>query len=249
MTDHKLADRLTQRVPLLSVIIVSYNAVSTVRSAIESVLGQKDTELIVIDGASTDGTAEVINEYVRDIACYISEPDSGIYEAMNKGVLYAMGKWVYFLGSDDRMVPDIVSIIEPTLELNEFDLIYGAIQYTSGKYFKSNFSIKTILHNTIHHQSAFYKRSILIRHKFDVTFRIIADYEINLIIYLTDRSVKNIPQVIAVCLDGGSSHNFSLSLSETNQVRGKHVSPFVNHCLSFILKTKYFLQYVLLRKI
>lgn len=249
MTNFNLSGNSVQHAPLLSVVIVSYNAASTIRNAVESVLSQKDTELIVIDGASTDGTIEIINEYVGDIAYFISEPDSGIYEAMNKGVMHAVGKWVYFLGSDDRMIPNIVSVIEPTLKLDEFDIIYGAIRYSSGKYFKSNFSIKTVLHNTIHHQSAFYKHSLLLRHKFDVKLRIISDYEINLIIYLTGRSAKSIPQIIAVCLDGGSSHNISLSLLETNQVRGKHITPFLNYCLSFILKTKYFLQYVLLRKI
>lgn len=241
-----LADNLAERGPLLSIVIVSYNAATTIRSAIESVISQENIELIVIDGASSDGTLSIVKEYDKYISFWVSEIDNGIYEAMNKGVLHTSGKWIYFLGSDDMMTPNVVHTIKSVFELADCDLIYGAVRYNTGRLFRSGIGIKTLLNNTIHHQSAFYKRELLLNHKFDETFKIIADYELNLIIYLTSRPTKRILQIVAICSDGGSSHNVPLSLVETNQVRGKHVAPLANICLSFILKIKYFLRYVLL---
>lgn len=89
--------------PKISIITVSYNAEATIGRAIESVLCQsyKNLEYIVIDGASTDQTTAILDRYSQEICMIMSEPDHGIYDAMNKGIRHATGDYVYFLGADD----------------------------------------------------------------------------------------------------------------------------------------------------
>jgi len=88
----------------LSIITVVYNNVAGIKTAIESVISQDylDIEYIVIDGGSTDGTIEIINQYLDQISVFISEPDEGMYEALNKGVFHASGEAIAILHSDDK---------------------------------------------------------------------------------------------------------------------------------------------------
>ena len=85
--------------PLLTIVTVCYNAVDEIEKTILSVINQtyENIEYIIVDGASTDGTLNVINKYRDFISCCISEPDGGIYEAMNKGIKLATGEWINFL--------------------------------------------------------------------------------------------------------------------------------------------------------
>ena len=89
--------------PLISIITVSYNAVKTIEDTITSVLNQtySNIEYIIIDGASTDGTLEVIKKYQDDISIIVSEPDKGIYDAMNKGIERANGELIGIINADD----------------------------------------------------------------------------------------------------------------------------------------------------
>ena len=94
---------MKKQYPLISVITVSYNAVSTIEDTILSVINQTYTniEYIIIDGGSADGTVGIIEKYVDRISYWVSEPDKGIYDAMNKGLKVANGDWAIFMGSDD----------------------------------------------------------------------------------------------------------------------------------------------------
>lgn len=95
---------------IISVIIVTFNSKKTLERALLSVIEQQGNcyEIIVIDGGSTDGTVEILKKYNNKIKYYCSEPDNGIYDAMNKGMSHASGEYVYFLGSDDWLVSDEV---------------------------------------------------------------------------------------------------------------------------------------------
>jgi len=112
----------------ISVITVCYNSVATIRDTIKSVLEQdySNIEYIIIDGGSKDGTLEIINEYKNKIAKIISEPDKGIYDAMNKGIYVSTGDYVGTLNSDDifshsKVLSDVARLLENT----EFDAVYG----------------------------------------------------------------------------------------------------------------------------
>lgn len=94
----------------ISIITVVWNNVKTIKDAIDSVLGQtyKNIEYIIIDGASTDGTVEVVQSYGDKISKFISEKDKGLYDAMNKGLSFATGNIIGILNSDDFYINEFV---------------------------------------------------------------------------------------------------------------------------------------------
>jgi glycosyltransferase involved in cell wall biosynthesis len=111
--------KLDRQGPTISVVTVCYNSAKTIRKTLESVTGQtyRNIEYIVVDGGSTDGTLAIIDEYRHAIAKFISEPDSGVYDAMNKGVGMATGDWVHILNSDDfYAAPDALEAAVPVLD-------------------------------------------------------------------------------------------------------------------------------------
>ena len=113
---------------VVSVVTVSFNSAATIRDTIESVLGQAypHIEYIIVDGQSTDETLSIINEYRERVAKVISEPDNGIYDAMNKGIASATGDYVCFLNSDDiyNDTMALASLVE-TLERDDSDVAYA----------------------------------------------------------------------------------------------------------------------------
>jgi glycosyltransferase involved in cell wall biosynthesis len=90
---------------LISIITVVYNSVATIEETIVSVLNQsyRNVEYIIIDGGSNDGTVEVVEKYANQLAYFVSEPDSGLYDAMNKGITASSGEWLLFLNSGDSL--------------------------------------------------------------------------------------------------------------------------------------------------
>ncbi len=116
----------------VSIITVCYNSSNTIRSTIDSVISQSynDIEHIIIDGASTDGTIDIVKSYGNKVSKFISEPDNGIYNAMNKGIKLATGEIVGVLNSDDFFYNDnIIQGIVDGFQNNEIDALYGDVLF------------------------------------------------------------------------------------------------------------------------
>ena len=114
--------------PVVSIVTVCYNAVGVIEKTVTSVLNQtyKKIEYIVVDGASSDGTIEILNNYRSHISTLVSEPDKGIYDAMNKAIDMVSGEWILFLNAGDSFVDNnVLSHVFQREGLEKYSVIYG----------------------------------------------------------------------------------------------------------------------------
>ncbi|MEO6550172.1 MAG: glycosyltransferase family 2 protein [Ferruginibacter sp.] len=176
---------MSQTVPSLSVITVCLNAASIIDATIKSVFSQtlKEIEYLVIDGGSVDGTVDLLKRYQEQNRLqYTTEPDTGIYDAMNKGLKIATGEWIYFLGSDDVFTND--SVLERIFAkpLGEAQIVYGNVKYLhAGVIYDGPFDHEKISQKNICHQALFVQKSVFDRMGvFNTRYRMSADYEFNL---------------------------------------------------------------------
>ena len=111
----------------LSIVTITYNCISTIENTLKSLVTQKykDFEYIIIDGGSNDGTLDVINKYSAIISKILSEPDDGIYDAINKGINVASGELIGLLHSGDTYSKDTLLIVNEYHKLNKNRIIYG----------------------------------------------------------------------------------------------------------------------------
>ena len=166
--------------PLVSIIIVVRNGSTHIEKALTSVLSQEPGlyELIVIDGGSTDGTLDILRRHSDAIHYWVSEPDRGIYDAMNKGVTRANGKYLYFLGSDDVLTVDL-EILTSVLT-DPFTIYYGSVRTSNSKGSDGPFSVWRIAVSTINHQSIFYPIAAFENGAYCLKYKILADWAFNL---------------------------------------------------------------------
>ena len=229
--------------PLVSVITVVFNAHATLEKTIESVINQ-DKELFeywIIDGGSTDGSVELIRKYEQKLAGWISEPDKGIYDAMNKGIDRARGQWLYFLGGDDTLRPNIIKQIQPFLN-GQYSLVFGEVMFDNGHLYRSLLGPRTLLQNTVHHQSAFYNSSLFTNYRYDPTLTIVSEYDIHLRLYTEKALTFYLPLIIADCATGGASSELPRSLKETNRVRRRYVKDYYKFALLSAFLRLYYTQ-------
>lgn len=197
--------------PCISVIVVCKNPGARLHTALESVWAQHDThigvELVVIDGASTDGSSEWLESQRARITTLLSETDSGIYEAMNKGVARARGEWVLFLGADDRLTaPDVLGRAAFALSQTNAAALSGEARFDDGRRYSFAGENAAIRRNFVHHQATFYRRELFQHHgDFDTSLRIQADYDHNLRLLERGAKFAALPLHIADCAHGGAS--------------------------------------------
>jgi len=170
----------------VSIVTVCYNAVSTVEYTIKSVLSQKysDYEYIIIDGGSTDGTVEIIKKYSDRLAYWVSEPDNGIYDAMNKSIKYATGQWVNFMNAGDSFADDDVlrNVFERNTISSDIKIIGGhtnLVYANRTELLKSSGADYTPYGIPFCHQSCFVKiNDAHYQWQFSDKYRYAADYKI-----------------------------------------------------------------------
>ncbi|MBR6989173.1 MAG: glycosyltransferase [Bacteroidaceae bacterium] len=118
---------------LISIIIATYNSGKTLSRCLDSILSQldEDCETLIIDGGSKDETQNIVKLYGEKIAYFISEPDKGVYDAWNKGIKHARGKWITFIGSDDIMLPNTIKLYKSFFATHgeDYDLVSGKIHF------------------------------------------------------------------------------------------------------------------------
>jgi len=173
----------------ISIVTVCYNSENYIRDSIESVLQQdyQNVEYIIIDGGSTDKTTEIIQEYTEELAYFISEPDKGIYDAMNKGIAVSTGDYVGILNSDDFFTHGSVLSEVAGFAKSDKDMILGSVQFVKPeckdvvtRIYKSTFFSPWMLRFGLMppHPGAYVKRDLYIQNGFyKVGFKIAADFE------------------------------------------------------------------------
>ena len=221
--------------PLFSIITVTYNAVDTLERTIRSVISQREhIEYIIIDGGSTDGTQEIVDVYKSYISYFVSEKDSGIYDAMNKGLKAATGEYVWFLNAGDTIHFDTFSndISERISQMPSLpDIIYGetAIVDNTGRFIQmrrlhapdklklSSFKMGML----VCHQSFIVKRDIT--QPYDLKYRFSSDYDWCIKCIRKAKNIYNSGIVVSDYLsEGMTTANRKASLKERCEIMKKN---------------------------
>ena len=235
----------------ISIITVVWNNAKTIKDAINSVLNQsyKDVEYIVIDGASTDGTIEIVQSYGDKIK-FISEKDNGLYDAMNKGIRMATGDVVGILNSDDFYASDkILQIVADEFLKGNIDSVYANLEYIDAndpkrviRYWRSKKYQEGLFRSGWHpaHPTFFVKKEIYEKYGvFDLSFKIAADYELMLRFFEKCKITSSyVDEVFVKMRIGGESNRSIKNIIKANmesyrawKANGLYINP-----LRFLLK-------------
>ena len=206
----------------ITVITVVLNAVDTIKDTIQSVIDQdyQDIEHIVIDGGSTDGTMDVVNSFRKQLAIVVSEPDKGIYDAMNKGIDLASGDVIGTLNSDDwyennRVISRVVAAFENGVDLDAVygDIVFvakdkphGLVRYWESQPYKEGLFEKGWMPA---HPSFFVKRDCYSRYgKFDLDLKIQSDFDLTMRFMVVNKiKTQYLPGVMVKMRMGGVTNN------------------------------------------
>jgi glycosyltransferase involved in cell wall biosynthesis len=256
--------------PLISIITIIYNDVQHVEETIKSVIQQslKNIEYVVIDGGSTDGTVDVIKKYNKGIDSWISEPDEGIYDAMNKGIFASTGDWIIFVNSGDYFVhSEVLSAIDSFLRSQVEDILSGLVKVVDerGKWlgyrhpYKSSINSQIKNGNTIAHQATFVRRAVFEKiGVFNTKYKIQGDYDFWLRCFDAGVGIKRISNDICCFRIAGLSSSreayrnsikekYAALISNSYISRTQGQAGFLKEIMSFRFKS--YLRIVLGRKI
>jgi glycosyltransferase len=236
----------------ISIITVGFNCKNTLEDCIKSVLSQNypDVEYIIIDGGSTDGTLDVIKKYKNDIAYFVSEPDKGIYDAMNKGIKAATGDIIGILNSDDVYADnEILQSVAACIFEKKVDSCYGDLFYVTAndmdrkvRYWKAgSFNKNNFIRGWMPpHPTFFVRRSVYEQFGlFNLNFPLAADYELMLrFLYKYDVSTYYIPQCLVRMRTGGACKPGLLNTFNNmiENYRAWRVNDLKPNPLTFIMK-------------
>ena len=226
--------------PLITVITVVRNAASLLEKTILNVINQthQNIEYIIIDGASNDGTIDIIKKYETKISLWVSEPDKGIYDAMNKGINLANGVWINFMNAGDKFFNN--SIVESLFKRdthNQYDLMYGDSEYVYDNGFsihKKTGKLKNIWKFMVFcHQSLFMKTDILKKYYFNIE-NLAADHELIYKCYNEKLKFLKLDMIVASYLSNGESEKRNIESIKNRWQGVRNIAPSVKVDLYYI---------------
>lgn len=231
--------------PVISIITVVLNASELLRMTIQSVTLQSYCckEFVVINGGSDHATVAVLDHFGSNIHVCISEPDHGIYDAMNKGIHVARGEWIIFMNAGDVFFDD--NILEKIIEHLDGDVVYG--DHAIYKHNPDNYELVSVKKRSGRrnipycHQSVFIKRTLLKQNLFDLRYKISADYDQFLKLKFSGAVIKHIPLTVSKVLDGGvSSRSRPTVIDEYFDITKKYW-PIYSSFVYMVRRLKFFL--------
>lgn len=241
--------------PILSIITINFNDLNGLKRTVNSVVSQSNQEFeyIVIDGGSVDGSTAFINENQIYFDYFISEPDNGIYNAMNKGILAAKGEYLLFLNSGDLLfADDTINKISSSLKSKTKDIFFGNIVNRDEQDVVVNYSqkitFKTFFDGSLPHPSSFIRRSCFLdANLYDEDLKIVSDWKFFILgIFKRNFSFEYLDQIIAIYyLDGISSTNKELDTYERQKVLKQEFPLFYDDYLEYQMLKYYFKKYKL----
>lgn len=213
----------------ISIVTIVFNGETLIEHTIQSVIQQKNVSLqyIIVDGGSTDGTLKIISKYRDQIDVLISEPDKGIYDAINKGIRQATNELIGLIHCGDFYEPDALYEALQAFDKTSADVVYGDINILE------NLSGQSVIHRqradhtglgkkmTIFHPSTFISRRCYAQHGlYHTGYKITADYHLLLSLYLKKATFTYLPNVLANFSSGGiSESNWNLLVKENVTIR------------------------------
>ena len=231
---------------LLTIVTVTKNCDSTIDRTLDSVSAVKrpGVEYVVVDGVSTDATLEAIRARGALVDLLVSEPDNGIYNAMNKGVGLARGRYVLFINGDDALVTDGFATVMDAMAQGKDGIIcattlVGALGSPAETLVAKPWRLPFF--NSIPHPSSFVRRELLLRSPFREDLRIVSDYDFFLGAYLAGQSFRVLPVVTALHQRGGVSGDVQRSQAELERVRRERLGwryPLINGVVALYRQCK-----------
>lgn len=262
--------KISTQVIKFSIITVCYNSEQTIQKTLQSIKDQtyKNIEYIIIDGGSTDSTLAIINKYKDIVDILVSEPDNGIYDAMNKGLKLATGDYIGFLNSDDYYSQDIFEEYSLALVKKDYDFIYSdsiffdnkkswiakGIDFGTKKFFNHSNCYQPFCHQTLYIKRYVYNHLGF----FDTSFNIAADYDFFLRMIQSKNNYQGYHADITGCYFSilGTSSKFLKARLEDVRCRTKNgysyvfsiyiftklIFFYIIQKLPFIIKIKYMIK-------
>ena len=233
----------------ISVITVCRNAEKTIEKTILSVISQTyfDIEYIIIDGASADNTVNIIEKYKNKISYFVSEPDSGIYDAMNKGIKASSGDYLFFLNADDTFLHNnVIKLVADKISKNPAEFVWGDLAFLdkrSGKFYikkQDKLNKMYLLKNTPPQPALFFKKSVFDKvGLFNINYKIVSDHEFILKALLEYKvSYKYVGFPITIFNIGGISTNPAGAMhnKEKMEMLSQFYTPFERKLYNLIAK-------------
>lgn len=195
--------------PLISVVTVVFNGKKYLEETIKSVISQtyENIEYLIVDGGSTDGTLDIIKKYEGHIDYWISEPDKGVYDAMNKGIQLATGEWINFMNAGDTFCEiSTISDIFDTLDCSGYTILYGdcIVQYPGFERMKRAGELNALNKGMqFSHQSMFINTEFHKLNQYDLRYRLAADFKLVYSAYISKASFFYLSQRVSKVINGG----------------------------------------------